>query len=146
MKIKVNKHKLNIHYRGSPWGSRTQQHAYCLRYAHSHHIESHLGKKQPQAKFAISFLLGQFHFNNVTSHALFYGGHLVMRSKRCAVQNQGITLIDILFLYLFCNNSLLLFFSYSRSYLNRKENSTEIIVLRISIKTTMDIWLAVCIT
>ena len=22
----------------------------------------------------------------------FYGGHLVMRSKRCAVQNQGITL------------------------------------------------------
>jgi len=92
MKIKVNKHKLNIHYRGSPWGSRTQQHAYCLRYAHSHHIESHLGKKQPQAKIAIAFLFGQLHFNNVTSHALFYGGHLVMRSKRCAVQNQGITL------------------------------------------------------
>ena len=95
MKIKVNKHKLNIHYRGSPWGSRTQQHAYCLRYAHSHHIESHLGKKQPQAKIAIAFLFGQLHFNNVTSHALFYGGHLVMRSKRCAVQNQGITLRTI---------------------------------------------------
>ena len=92
MKIKVNKHKLNIHYRGSPWGSRTQQHAYCLRYAHSYHIESHLGKKQPQAKIAIAFLFGQLHFNNVTSHALFYGGHLVMRSKRFAVQNQGITL------------------------------------------------------
>ena len=92
MKIKVNKHKLNIHYRGSPWGSRTQQHAYCLRYAHSHHIESHLGKKQPQAKIAIEFLFGQLHFNNVTSHALFYGRHLVMRSKRCAMQNQGITL------------------------------------------------------
>ena len=91
MKIKVNKHKLNIHYRGSPWGSRTQQHAYCLRYAHSHHIESHLGKKQPQVKFAIAFLFGQLHVNNVTSHALFYGGHLVMRSKRCAVQNQRIT-------------------------------------------------------
>ena len=30
-----------------------------------------------------------------TSHALFYSGHLVMRSKRCAVQNQGITLRDI---------------------------------------------------
>ena len=89
MKIKVNKHKLNIHYRGSPWGSRTQQHAYCLRYAHSHHIESHLGKRQPQAKIAIAFLFGQLHFNDVTSHALFYGGHLVMRSKRCAVQNQG---------------------------------------------------------
>ena len=94
MKIKVNKHKLNIYYRGSPWGSRTQQHTYCLRYAHSHHIESHLGKKQPQAKIAIAFLFGQLHFNNVTSHALFYGGHLVMRSKRCAVQNQGITLRD----------------------------------------------------
>ena len=94
MKIKVNKHKLNIHYRGSPWGSRTQQHAYCLRYAHSHHIESHLGKKQPQAKIAIAFLFGQLHFNNVTSHALFYGRHLIMRSKKCAMQNQGITLIS----------------------------------------------------
>ena len=93
MKIKVNKHKLNIHYRGSPWGSRTQQHAYCLRYAHSQHIESHLGKKQQQAKIPIAFLFSQLHFNNFTSHALFYGGHLVMRSKRCAMQNQGITLI-----------------------------------------------------
>ena len=83
MKIKVNKHKLSIHYRGS---------LHCLRYAHSHHIESHLGKKQPQAKIAIAFLFGQLHFNNVTSHAHFYGGHLVMRSKRCKVQNQGITL------------------------------------------------------
>ena len=94
MKIKVNKHKLNIHYRGSPWGSRTQQHPYCLRYAHSHHIEFHLGKTQAQAKIAIAFFFGQLHFNNVTSRALFYGGHhiLVMRSKRGAVQNQGITL------------------------------------------------------
>ena len=81
MKIKVSKHKLNIHYRGSPRGGRTQQHAYCLRYAHSQHIESHLGKKQPQAKIAIAFLFGQLHFNNVTSHALIYGGHLVMRSS-----------------------------------------------------------------
>ena len=72
----------SIHYRGSPWGSRTQQQAYCLRYAHSHHIESQLGKTQPQAKIAIAFLFGQLHFNDVTSHALFYGGHLVMRSKR----------------------------------------------------------------
>ena len=92
MKIKVSKLKLNIHYRGSPRGSRTQQHAYCLRYAHSQHIESHLSKKQQQAKILIAFFFGQLHFNNITSHALFYGGHLVMRSKRCAVQNQGITL------------------------------------------------------
>ena len=95
MKIKVNKHKLSMHYRGSPWGSRTQQHAYCLRYVHFHHIECHLGKKQPQAKIAIAFLFGQLHFNNVASHALFYGGHLVMRSMRCAVQNQGITLSSL---------------------------------------------------
>ena len=95
MKIKMNKHKLNIHYRGSPLANRTQQHAYYLRYANSHHTESHLGKKQPQEKIAIAFLFGQLHFNNVSSHALFYGGHLVMRSKRCAVQNQGITLSQI---------------------------------------------------
>ena len=82
MKIKVNKHKLNIHYWGSLWGSRTQQHAYRLRYAHSHQSESHLGKKQRRAKIAIAFLFGQLHFNNVTSHALFYGGHLVMRSAK----------------------------------------------------------------
>ena len=89
MKIRVNKHKLNIHYRGSPWGSWPQQHAHCLRYAHSHPTESHLGKKQPQAKIAIAFPFDQPHFSNVTSHALFYGGHRVMRSKRCAVQKPG---------------------------------------------------------
>ena len=88
----MSNHKLNIHYRGSPWGSGTQQHAYCLRYAHSQHIESHLGKKQPQAKIPIAFLFSQLHFNNVTSDAFFYGGHLVIRNKRCAVQNQEITL------------------------------------------------------
>ena len=93
MKIKESKHKFNIHYRGSPWGSWTQQHAHCLRYAHSQHIESHFGKKQPLAKIAIAFLFSQLHFNNVTSkYALFYRGHLVMRSKKCAVQNQWITL------------------------------------------------------
>ena len=92
MKIKVSKHKLNIHYRGSPRGSRTQQHAYCLRYAHSQDTESQLGKKQQQAKIPIASLFSQLHFNIVTSHGLLYGCHLVMRGKRCAVQNQGITL------------------------------------------------------
>ena len=82
MKIKVSKHKLNIHYQGSPWGSRTQEHAYCLHYAHSQHIESHLCKKQPQAKIPIAFLFSQRHFNNVTLNAPFYGGHLVMRSAK----------------------------------------------------------------
>ena len=105
MKIKVSKHKLNIHYRGSPRGGRTQQHAYCLRYAHSQHVESHLGKKQQQAKIPIAFLFSQLHFNNVTSHALFYGGHLVMRSKRCAVQNQGITLNSMNLFWFFFNRT-----------------------------------------
>ena len=92
MKIKVSKHKLNIHYRSSPRESRTQQHAYCLRYAHSQHIESPLGKKQLEPKILKAFLFSQLHFNNVTLDALFHGGHHVMRSKRCAVQNQRITL------------------------------------------------------
>ena len=71
----------------------------CLYYAPSQHIESHLGKKQLQAKIPIAFLFSHLHFNNVTSHALFYGGHLVMRSKRYAVQNQGITLILLIQVY-----------------------------------------------
>ena len=67
----------------SPWGSRTQQQANCLRYAHSQHIESHLGKKQPQAKIPIAFLFSKLHFNNVTSDApIYHGGrYLVMRSN-----------------------------------------------------------------
>ena len=48
---------LNFYYRGSPWGSRTEQHAYCLRYAHFQHLESHFGKKQPLAKILVAFLL-----------------------------------------------------------------------------------------
>ena len=55
--------------------------------------ESHLGKNQPQPKILIAFLSSQLHFNNVTLHALYHGGHLVMRSKRCAVQNHRIILI-----------------------------------------------------
>ena len=81
MKIKVSKHKLNIHYRGSPRGGRTQQHAYCLRYAHSQHIESQLGKKQQQAKIPIAFLFSQLHFNNITSHALFSAATLLYAVK-----------------------------------------------------------------
>jgi len=95
MKIKVSKHKLNIYYRGSPRGSRTQQLAYCLRYAHSQHIESHLGKKQQQAKFQYRFSSVNFILIMLLHMLFFYGGHLAMRSNRCAVQNQGITLNNI---------------------------------------------------
>ena len=82
MKIKVSKHKLNIHYRGSPRGGRTQQHAYCLHYAHSQHIESHLGKKQAQAKILIALLFSRLHFSNVTSNAFFMAAILL-----CAVRD-----------------------------------------------------------
>ena len=55
--------------------------------------ESHLGKNQPQPKILTAFLFSQLHFNRVTLDALYHGGHLVMRRKRRAVQNQRITLI-----------------------------------------------------
>ena len=92
MKIKVSEYKFNFHYRGSLWGGRTQQHTFCLPYAHSLHIESHIGRKHPIEIIPVALLFSQLHFNKVTSDALFHGGHLVMRSMRCAVQNQQITL------------------------------------------------------
>ena len=78
MKIKVSKHKLNIHYRGSPRGGRTQQHAYCLRYAHSQHIESHLGKKQQQAKIPIAS-----RFSQLLLHMLVFTAAILL----CAVRD-----------------------------------------------------------
>ena len=78
MKIKVSKLELNIHYRGSPRGSRTQQHSYCLRYAHSQHIVSSR-QETTASEILIAFLFSQLHFNNATLDALFHGGHLVMR-------------------------------------------------------------------
>ena len=86
MKIKVSYHKFNVHYRGSPLERRTQQHEFCLRYAHPQNIKSHLRMKQPQPKILIAILFSELHFNNVTLDVLFHGGHLVMRSKRCAMQ------------------------------------------------------------
>ena len=55
--------------------------AYCFRYAHSQHAESHLGKKLPQAKIPIAFLFSKLHFNNVTEMLSFYSGHLLIRSS-----------------------------------------------------------------
>ena len=54
------------------------------------HVESHLGKNQTQPKILRAFLFSsQLHFVKLCYFAcLFHGGHLVMRSKRCAVQNQ----------------------------------------------------------
>ena len=42
MKVKVRQHRFNVHYRGSPQESRTQQHAYCLRYAQSQFLGPHI--------------------------------------------------------------------------------------------------------
>ena len=83
MKIKVSKHKLSIYNRGSPRGSRTQQLAYRLRYAHSQHTESHLGKKQQQAKIPIAFLFSELHFNNVT-YMLFFTAAILLYAVRDA--------------------------------------------------------------
>ena len=71
----------NIHYQGSP---EEVEPTFPTD-------KSHLGKKQPQAKIPKEFLFSQLHFNNVTSDALFHGGNLVMRSKKCAVNNQRLT-------------------------------------------------------
>ena len=96
MKIKVNKHKSS-----TIEVLREEVKLSNTRTAYVMHIPTKLSlsKKQPQAKIAIAFLFGQLHFNNVTLHALFYGGHIVMRSKRCAVQNQGITLNNFIPFY-----------------------------------------------
>ena len=83
MKIKTSKCKFTSTRRGSPRGSRTQQHAYFLRYAHSQHTQSHFGKKQPQAKISIEFLFSEPHLNNVTSDALFFTVAILL----CAVRD-----------------------------------------------------------
>ena len=60
----------NLHW-GSPWGRRTEQHPYFLRYAHSQQIESPLSKKQLQAKIPIAFLFSELHLINVTLEVSF---------------------------------------------------------------------------
>ena len=82
MKIKVNKHKLNIHYRGSPRGSRTQQHAY----AYVMHIPTTLSltsarknrKQKLQMRFSsVNFIL------IMLLHMLFYTEAILL----CAVRD-----------------------------------------------------------
>jgi len=43
---------------------------------------------QPQSKIPLTFLFDQLYYNNVSSDALFHGGHPDMHNERCAVQNQ----------------------------------------------------------
>ena len=56
--------------------------AYCFRYAHSQHTESHLGKKLPQAKI----LFSKLHFNNATEMLFFTAAILL-----CAVRDAQCT-------------------------------------------------------
>ena len=44
-------------------------------------------EKKTARKNTLTFLFDRRHFNNASAQALFHGGHLVMRSERCAVQN-----------------------------------------------------------
>ena len=93
MKIKWDRTcaTVNVHYRGSPVRkSNSATRVLLTLCTFQQHVESHLGKNQMQPKILIAFLFSQLHFNNVTFcwHALFHGGHLVMRGNRCAVQNQ----------------------------------------------------------
>ena len=69
MKIKVNKHKSS-----TIEVLREEVKLSNTRTAYVMHIPTKLSlsKKQPQAKIAVAFLFGQLHFNNVTSHALFF--------------------------------------------------------------------------
>ena len=72
------------------WGRWTLQHAYHLRYAHSQHIESHRGQKQPQLRSPITFLrlisLRRTSFHEwCFFRPFFHGGHIAMRSEGCAV-------------------------------------------------------------
>ena len=79
-----------VYFRGSPVRkSNSATRVLLTLCTFQQHVESHLGKNQTQPKILRAFLFSsQLHFVNVTLHALFHGGHLVMRSKRCAVQNQ----------------------------------------------------------
>ena len=60
--------------------------AYCFRYAHSQHTESHLGKKLPQAKIPIAFLFSKLHFTNATEMLFFTAAILL-----CAVRDAQCT-------------------------------------------------------
>ena len=65
--------------------------AYVMNIPNTHSLTS--ARNNRKQKIPIEFLFSELHLNNVTSDAFFYGGHLViMRSKRCAEQNQWITL------------------------------------------------------
>ena len=60
--------------------------AYVMNIPNTHSLTS--ARNNRKQKIPIEFLFSELHLNNVTSDAFFYGGHLVMRGKRCAEQNQ----------------------------------------------------------
>ena len=74
--IKIMKYKMILNIKWSPYSfcSIAVESAHQMHYlrflredwGQFQHIESHLGKKQPQAKILIASLFRQLHFNNVT--------------------------------------------------------------------------------
>ena len=83
MKIKVSKHKLNMHYRGSPRGGRTQQHAY---FAYVMHIPNTLSLTSARNNSKQKF---QWRFSSVNFiliillHLLFFTAAILL----CAVRD-----------------------------------------------------------
>ena len=55
------------------------------------HIQTYIGDKlkKRQPKIPLTFLFDRLHFNTVLAEALFQGGHVLMRNKRCAVQTSA---------------------------------------------------------
>ena len=72
--------------------------ASVLHIPNTQHIESHLGKKPPQAKIPIAFLFSNLHFNNVTEMLFFFTAAILLCAVIDApVQNQRITFNRMLF-------------------------------------------------
>ena len=61
--------------------------ASVLHIPNTQHIESHLGKKQPQAKIPIAFLFSKLHGNNVTEMLFFTAAILLCAVMDAPVQN-----------------------------------------------------------
>ena len=86
MKIKVSKYNLNIHYGGSP--GREEVELSNKRTAYVMHIPNTLSltsaRNNRKQKFQERFSSVNFILIMLLHMLFFYGGHLVMRSKRCA--------------------------------------------------------------
>ena len=58
--------------------------AYCFRYAHSQHTESHLGNKPPQAKIPIAFLFSKLNILILLLRCSFFTAAIFLYAVRDA--------------------------------------------------------------